>query len=91
MRRLIKIGGLLVISWVVVWGVASLAAPTVLDNVVAKVLPRVQGGRLAVDSLSYGKIQVSPSLLELGSENVSAAFDLAPTDDKLTNLALVDV
>lgn len=81
LRRLIKIGGLLVIIWIVVWGVASLAAPAVVDNIVAKVLPRIQGGRLAVDSLSYGKIQVSPSLLELGSENVSAAFDLAPTDE----------
>ena len=61
LTRLIKIGGLFVSGWLAVWGVASLAAPKVVDGVVAKVLPRIQGGRLAVDSLSYGQIQVSPS------------------------------
>ena len=81
MRRLIKIVVLLVLCWLAIWGVASLTAPAVVDKVVAGVLPRIQGGRLAVDSLSYGKVQISPSLLRLSSEDVSAAFDLAPTDE----------
>lgn len=91
LRRLIKIGGLFVSGWLAVWGVASLAAPKVVDSVVARVLPRIQGGRLAVDSLSYGQIQVSPSLLRLGSADVSAAFDLAPTDEiQLSSTFLAD-
>lgn len=52
-----------------------------VDKVVARVLPGIQGGRLAVASLTYGKVKVSPSLVNLSSNSISAAFDLAPTDD----------
>lgn len=80
--RLIKIVVLLSLCWLALWGVASLTAPAAVDKVVARVLPRIHGeGRLAVDSVSYGKVQVSPTLLRLSSDDVSAAFDLAPTDE----------
>lgn len=81
MRRLIKVVTLLALCWLAVWGVVSLTAPAVVDKIVARVLQQIQGGRLAVDSLSHGKVQVSPSLLGLSFEDVSAAFDLAPTDE----------
>ena len=80
MRRLIGVLMVLALGWLALWGLASLLAPAMADAVVNRVLPRIQGERLAVDSLSYGRVEVSPTLLGLGSDQISAAFDLTPTD-----------
>lgn len=81
MRRLL--GLLLVLSacWLGLWGIASMAAPQVADKILAYAISRVQPLGVAVDSISYQKIQVSPTLLGTTANGVSAAFDLAPTDD----------
>jgi hypothetical protein len=79
-RRLTKILLALVLAWLTIWGGLSLAAPAIVDQVVDRVLPRIQSGRLAVDSLAYDKVRVSPRLLGLRFDGLSAVFDLAPTD-----------
>jgi hypothetical protein len=79
-RRLTRVFLVLLLAWLALWGGLSLAAPTIVDQVVGQMLPRIQSERLAVDSLNYGNVEVSPSLLDLSFDDLSAVFDLAPTD-----------
>jgi len=80
MRRLTTLGMILGVSWLGLWGLASLAVPRLADAFLAKTIPKVERAGIAVDSLTYGDIRVSPSLTGATAEDFSAAFDLTPTD-----------
>ena len=79
MRSLTRILLLLVICWAATWGLASALAPPVIDRLLTSSLPQNRGDRLAVDHLTYDRVRVSPSLLGLSFEGISAAFDLEPS------------
>jgi len=81
MRRLIGLLVILMVCWLALWGLASLAVPKLADAVLADAMPRLQRAGIAVDSLDYGRVRVSPTLMRASADSVSAAFDLSPTDD----------
>lgn len=81
MRRLL---GLLVVvlgCWLVCWGLVSFAAPKLVDAVLAYAIPTAQRAGITFDALEFRDLRVSPTLTHASAHDVSAVFDLAPTDD----------
>jgi hypothetical protein len=79
-RKLRKILMLIVSAWVVVWCIASLAAPKVVAMVQPKVQAKSKSMGVVIDRIQYKKIRVSPWLTSVTAHEVAIDFDLAPGD-----------
>ena len=80
MVRLTKLVALLAALWLVVWGVASVAVPKVLERMLPRLAGNARGAGIALEELEFERIQLSPSLLRLSISNVNAMFNLKPDD-----------
>lgn len=81
MRGLRRLLLLLVICWIALWGVKSVAVPKIATQVLDYAVPRLQRLGIQVEAVEYAAIRVSPTLVEASVAWPSAVFDLAPTDD----------
>ena len=81
MRRPVRLLVVLLVCWLALWGLASFAVPKLADAMLAYAMPTVQRAGIAVDSLNFRDITVSPTLTRASAHQVSAAFGLSPTDN----------
>ena len=81
MRRLLGLLVVILMGWLTLWGLASLALPKAVDAVLAYAMPTIQRAGITVDSLDFRDVRVAPSLVHASANDVAAAFDLTPADD----------
>jgi len=81
MRRLVGLLVVVLMCWLALWGLASWALPRLVDAGLAHALPTIERAGIAVDSLDFRAVSVSPTLIRASADDVAAAFDLSPTDD----------
>ena len=71
---------IVLITWVVLWIIASLTAPQVVKMMMPKVKSKAQSLGVEVDQVQYKNIRVSPWLNAVTANKVSVDFDLVPND-----------
>ncbi len=81
MRRLIGCSAVLLVAWLMLWGLMSLAALPVVGTVTTRLGAAVGAERFTVEAIEYGRIRVAPTLRRASIDNVSATFELSPTAD----------
>lgn len=67
-------------AWLLLWGLASLAAPYVVKGVAPKMVSKARSMGVEMDKLEYDHIRVSPFLTSVTAKDVSVSFDLNPQD-----------
>ena len=80
MNRVARFLILFAVFWLILWGLASFAVPKVFGAVLPKLAGKFQGAGITLEELDFEEINVSPLLVRLNISNVSAMFDLKPTD-----------
>lgn len=70
----------IVTGWLLVWGLANVAAPKVLATILPKVQEKAKSMGVEIDRIQYSKIRVSPWLTSVTAHQVSIDFDLVPGD-----------
>jgi len=70
----------LIIAWVGVWVIASIAAPYVVEAVMPKVTAKARSMGVVIERVNYEKVRVSPFLNAVSAEKITIDFDLAPDD-----------
>lgn len=78
-RRVLRNFLIIVIpTWLVLWGVASIAAPMVVSWVIPKLQGKAKSMGVVVDQIEYENIRVSPWLTSVTANQVSMSFGLVP-------------
>ena len=71
---------ILLLSWLGVWGVASVAAPIIAKVVVKKVQAKAKSMGVEIDHIEYDRPKISPWFHKVSVQNVSVDFDLVSGD-----------
>ena len=71
---------LLPLAWLIVWGVASVAAPQIAKLVVPRIQAKAKSLGIEIDSIQFKSVRVSPWLNEVTANKLTMQFDLSPRD-----------